>query len=804
MKLLQILPMLLLLFLPRTAEASRLSKVSRLDTRDVVQLYFTFDEPPKFSTFASDRRLDLIFSGASAEEKLELFAPDADIVKILPRQEGDELIFSLFFRYKPQRFSLTKNSDDKIVCEILLGNEYSKTYEKLAERLKGVQELDRVPVDYTNPTLQSPYRADWRSFFSSYEAPLSLEVPVRFTPPPFPIARFLPPGRDSNLSLLPAETMELAAKGAWVQLGEAILAKLPQAADIEAQKILALSLGEALLHAGDFPGAYRQLYLLKEGYPEELLGSYANYLLIYLKARHEDANIAEYEFQALEKTMGKNSPIAAHVYVGQVDAALASGKHKRLNELLLRDDIALPEELRQIVRIRQADYWHAINQPIKAFAAYRLQRDSAPLATMPYSLNGYCSALYQQKVYGEAADCYQRLETLLVNKEQLGLAAYRKLMARLNKGGEDKAALQSGFAQLEAAYPDSEAGLRAAMKKTDLVYLNSPDYARSLLERYTEIATQATKRGIREEAMFKQALLHSRLGERAEAVELLQILLREFLSGDVRISAQALLIDLLPQEIKRLAEGGKYVEALVLARQHREFFQKNWIDKKFLGDIAQAYHRIGLFDEAQKLYLYLIEVSGPETRERHYLPMISAAFDQGSYSLVEDYGSQYLYNYPEGEDRQAILLLRLRALAADGRLQEALRLLPDPLPEDVDMLAVAAAIHFRLEDYPQALKVLLTLRLHQSPLGDRERFMLAECLFRTGAIDRAEPLYADIGESHPFYEQSLFRRAEIARGRGNEQEALSFFSKIVETGKNPLWKKFAERELQFATLKKRR
>lgn len=795
---------LFLVLLPTEAQTAQLIKVARLDSRGLVQIFFTFDQPPKFSTFANNRRLDLIFTAATISDAMELFPPDEEIVKILPRSENGDLILSLFFRYKPQNFTVNTSSDGKIVCEILLGNEFSKTYQELSERLKGVQELDRVPVDFTNPYIQSPYKDDWTSFFSIYEAPLRPEVPVRFTLPPFPIARFLPPGYELNLNHLPEESMTLAEKGSWRQLADAILAKLPQTTDLEQQKLLALTLGDALFHGGDFDGAYRQLYLLKERYPEELLGSYADFLLISLKAKYQDASIAEYEFQALEATMGKNSPIGAHLYLAQLESALSSAKLRRLNDLLLRDDVALPEDVYQRVRIIHADYWHATGQPIKAFAAYRLHEQSDLLRTMPYSLNGYCTALYDQKKFIEAAKCYEQLEGILVDKQLLGLITYRKNMARLRSGSVDNSSLVNAFSQIEATNPSSEAGLRAALKKTDLVFLQNKEKARDALSRYIEIAESASGRAVREEALFKQAIIQSRLGDQAASIALLQQLLREFQSGDVRISAQALMIDILPGEIKRLVEGKEYLKALVLAKKNRELFQKNWINSRFLADIAQAYHRVGLFDEAHKLYLYLIEVSSPDLRERFFLPMISAAFDQGTYSLVEDYSSQYVYNYPSGEDIEAVLILRLRALVADERFDEALRLLPAPIPENQHLLAISATIHFRKEDYTSALRDLKKLEALVTTLPDREHFMLAEALYRGEEIAAAEAYYKQMTADHPFYEQALFRLAEIERSRGNEELALSLFAKIVETAKNPLWKKYAERELQFANLRERR
>jgi tetratricopeptide (TPR) repeat protein len=784
------------------ARASQLTKVVRLNAKDLVQIYFTFDTPPAFQVTGNNKRIDLIFADSTLSSTATFFPPDDDIVKILPLPKKPDLTVSLFFRYKPQKFKLTKSSDGKIVFETLLGNEYSKTYQELAERLKGVSELSRVTTDFANPAIQSPYKKDWMSFFSSYESPVEINVPVKFTLPPFPIIRFLPPGRETNLQFLSPEMLELADNSNWAQLGDKILDKIQQTQDLESQKMLALTFGEALLHKGDFEGAYKQLYLLNEQYRDELLGTYADFLLTHLKAKYQDANIAEYEFQNLESTLGKNSLLSPYLFLAQIDAALASAKYGRLNKLLLRDDVALPDDLQEIVQIRQADYWYAMKKPIKAIAAYQLHGNSPILPTLPWSLNGYCSSLYQQKRYREATLCYEQLGSVVTDKPVLGLISFRKSMAKMKN--QEGSSLLNDFAQIDNAYPGTEASFRAAMKKNDLQYLQNKKYAKQALEKYAEITDNSTDRVVREEAFFKQALVHWQLGEGEKSVELLQQFLREFQTGDVRVTAQALLIDVLPGEIKRLVDRRDFIKALVLAKKNKDLFQNNWINSKFLADIAEAYHRIGLFDEAQKLYLYLIEIMPVDQREWFYLPMIQATFEYGSYSLVEDYSAQYFFNYPEGTHTMEVLAFRLRALIADERLNDALKLLPSPLPENKDLYSLAGILFFRLDDYQKSLDALKKLAALETPLPAKEQFMLAECLFQTGALGEAESIFQTITEDHPFYEQTLFRLAGIERKKGNEQNALSLFQKIVETGKSPQWKKYAERELQFAKVSVRR
>jgi tetratricopeptide (TPR) repeat protein len=92
----------------------------------------------------------------------------------------------------------------------------------------------------------------------------------------------------------------------------------------------------------------------------------------------------------------------------------------------------------------------------------------------------------------------------------------------------------------------------------------------------------------------------------------------------------------------------------------------------------------------------------------------------------------------------------------------------------------------------------------ETPLPELQQFMRAECLFQTGAIDEAEQAFQGITEKNEYYEQALFRLAGFERKKGNEQKALSLFKKIVETGKSPQWKRYAERELQIAVVLERK
>lgn len=785
--------LLLFLFVPNQTIAANLNRMIKVDLQDTVQLFLFFDKEVRYSTREKGKRLDLILPGTVRTKDFALFPPDDRVVKILAKDYQGQLILSFFFRYTPQKSEVRVSDKNKLVVDILLGNKYSGSYKKLSDRLKGLTLLDRSTVDLSNPYVRSPYKNDWWSFFATYSSPISISVPVRFTLPPFPLIALLPPAKKANLKYLSEKILEYADNTNWDQVKADILLKLENPGSETEKKLLALTLGEVLARDGDFENSYKQLYLLKENYPDEQLATYASFLLAYLEAVHQSPYLAHYTLPKMRPTIPGNLPLSPYYRLLQIEVALASSDFKTMNSLLIKDDIGFPGTLQQRVQIRQADYWYSIKQQVKAFAGYDLLGRSDVLWTQPYSVNGYCDTLYALKKHEAAAGCYGRLATLVTDKDLLAMINYRKYMAQLYFF--PKADLLDDFIQLESAFPKGDLGLRAKMKRTDIELLQDKNELKKSSLAYHHIASLAVDRYVREEALFKEALTYALKKDNGKAIHLLQQLLRQFRVGNIQESAQALLISLLPMEIKRLADSGDYISALVLAKQNRVFFQNNWIDATFLVDIAESYRKVGLYDEAEKLYLYIIGVVPLDQRERYYLPMIISAFEQGRYTLVDDYSAQYTYNYPDGKSTNDILYYRLQALVSAERIEEAAQLIPSPLPEHKKIISLSALIRFRMDQYKECLQAIN--RLSSEAMTPRDNFLKAECSFQTGDQKQAEQIFDTIPESSPYYHQSLFRLSEIAQKKDQTEKSLIFLRKIVETGKDDTWKRLAERELQI-------
>ena len=789
---------ILLLTTGYQSQAAILQKISKSEDRDSVQIFFSFDQVPSFDTQLNGKRLDIILEQTLIDEAVSWFETDDKIVKTLTRPVKEDTELSLFFRYTPQKTSFTQ-SGNTLVADILLGNRFTKTYRNLSSSLKGVTFLERSTRDFANPLVASPYAHDWKTYFDSFESEVTISAPVRFFVPDFPIIRLFRLSEGDGVDLLSEDLLTIAGKGMWTETAEMIAQQLVLATDEQNKKLLALTYGEILMRGGNYEGSYKQLYLLKNNYPDEQIGQFAAYLLGLLLAVNGDPYSANYELRLLMERMTRSVPLYAYANILLSETYLATNQLEKLKDSISRDDIGYPDEIEHRRELRQADYYYATNQPVKAYVAYKLIKNKLDLYETPYSLNGLCETLYKQKSFAAAEVCYEQLSELTDTREQLGMAYFRSAMARL-KTADDRAELISDFSRIEDAFPGTEAGFRAAVKKTDLRYLSRNDWTETALRYYNALAEKSDYREVSAESYLKEALLYHFSGNNSTAIGLLSALLRNYRSGPVRPHAFALLIQILPDELERLVEEEQYTEALTLARQHRKLFENNWLDRSLLSGLAHSYHQLGIYSDAIQLYLYIVEISGPEEKEHYFLPLTQLAFDKADYSLVQDYANQYDFHYPKGTYKEEILFLQLKSLLAENKIEQAIGMIPDILPDRDDYNFLAAELFFRKDDYGRVVSILKPYYQRDTELEPSMRFILAESLFHLEQVEQSLPLYQNLIEKDRYSSQSRYRLAQISRMYGDEEQAVKHISGIAASDSEGLWKKLAERELKFKQL----
>lgn len=796
--------LVLLTFTPLLLQAkeTELLKIRKLANKTTLQIYLHFDELPQYTDLIKGKRIDIILQTNLANTEPTQLETDDKVVKFLTQESEEGAILSFFMRYKPQHVNISTEQNNVLVLDILLGNQFTMTYPGLSAKLQGISLVDQVKEDFTNPYVASPYAGNWRSFFTTYEPKVSTKAPFHYTNPPFPITAFLSDGFRNDE--LPAAIFELSAEERWQDMVPLMLEEVNKTVDPGLKKHQALVLGEILFRAGNFNDAFRQLFLLQNQYPQDSIAVAAAYLLARLEAERDKPFRADHQLGLLDDKIHPNFKLSPFILLSQIETSLATKQFNQAKKLLERDDIAFPPRLTEIKKLRQADYWYATDSLVKAYVGYKLFNEKSILSEHPYSLNGYCNALYFHKKFKESAQCFDTLTTMVSQKEHLSTISLKMAMAQLRFKTFKK--MYVTFSSIENTYADTPAGQRAALKKNDIRYLSQPSFRKSSVNYYNRLTREATARDVAEEAALKEAIINYELGNTRKSLDQLMAFRRNFHRSKLKTSAEALIIEQLPDQIAEYLNNNNYVDAIVLAKQNRKLFVNNWVDIELLGLLAKAYRELGIYNEARKLYLFLLNNSAREKQKQYYLPLLSILYAEGYHDLVEDYATQYSYNYPESEEKDRTTLIRLKSLLASGHHEKALNLIANHSIKTQEFKETAAKLYFTTSRFDQVIDILARYYnedLLESPgmlLSPDMLFMLAESYFNTNDHQKAVKLFSEIQNNKKFYDHARYRLAVIARETGDTEKSLKLLAEIVEKGNDSLWQKLARKDIEFHEL----
>ena len=796
--------MALLLLLPLQVQARAtavLQKVTSTGEQARLQIFLRLSSLPKHLLETTGRRVDLVLKDTVPAAGLVPLAGNARMIKMVIRKKATDTLLSFYFRYPPQNVAVNENQETaSLMLDILTGNPFSAMYPDLSSRLKGVTLLHRDEVDYTNPLRLSPYAGRWRALFREYETPVVIKPPLRLSLPPFPLAVYLEPetGKEQWLT---STILDLAATGQWKLVYREVRRRLEAESNDDRRNRLLLTYGEALVRANEYEEPYQLLQQITLTYPDTRLARFARLLFIYLQAEREDVFLASTELDTLVQRMGKANPFADSTTVLQAELAIQTERYEKAKTLLGRDDIAYTGRAGLLRLLRQADTAYGRNRKIRALVAYlQLNRRSNIILSHPRSLANFSDTLYSHQRYDDATVHYQHLSDLLADRPGRDLALFRLAMSRLRARAKPRA-VTTLLLQIENGYPASEGFFRADLKQTDIQYLAGELTSEQAEQAYHRIGEKANRIELREEAAVKEAVVHALAGDDQRAIDLAMQILRDFQTGRLRVTTQALIIERLPRVLKKLIHDGRYVKALVLAKQNRGFFARGWLGTDLLYDLAQAYANLGVYDRAVRTYQYIYDLSDGADREKVYLPLLAALFEEGKYDLVEDYADRFLFRYPHSPDAARVFLYRIRALRRAGRLDLAARLLDKkerPASQDIDL--AAASIYADLGRWQDVIRILSQPGMAAATAGGQHGHELAEAYFQTGQYELARPIFMRLQEEDQFRDLAMFRLARIDLEGGQRTKALNEFRQLAEKGKDPLWIKLAQEEIKILEL----
>ena len=784
----------LLFFVLSTSDGSgaQLNRISTSESAITTQIYAHFDELPLYQENLSNRRLDITLLNTRTSDPLAHPEPDDVIVKTLVVQEQGDTRLSIFFRYVPQDLTIAGTADGTLVIDLIPGNRFTGTFLELGSSLGPLLPVKQGQETLISPLAFTPYRDNWRSFFTDFlDMPILAPGPAPFFPA-FPLTSLFPSHRQNIRVSGEADGPDMFEYLRHIQK------QLKSIKNEEERKYYALTHADILFRLGSVDAALTQFKLLADTYGYDDAGNLANYAAGLIEISTHKFHLAQVRLTRQLEQLPERHPLAPYLRLAVAETQLATGRYKQADQLLDRSDF--PPTLNQAVELRRADYGFATGRFDEAFVTYDQFYGSNVMAAKPHSINNYCSMLFNRQAYAKSRQCYLNLASMLNDTSAIGSAHYLATLAEL-KAGELSASPEIEFGTIANRFPGTAAALLAEMKQADFCALNQDECAENAGQWFHRITGRSSARALSESATFKEALVAFLDGQYSMSIELLQKMLRTYQSGTLQEQAQALLIQLIPDEIERLLDAGLDIEAIVIAQQNRTFFEKGWLDESLLFQIGLAFERLTMHSEALQLFLYLRNRSTVLDEESLLFATIRAAHALGSYYLVEDLAFEYTYRHPEGAHELDVLFFRLDCMYAAGQIDEALQLMPDPLPQRLDFRILGATLHFKKKQYQLTTGILLPVyKFQRDKLSADTLYILAESLYELGEFSSSEELFDLLIETEKYRRTAHHRILQLSTRQGKKHTSVpSEYSLAEEAAADP-WHRFALQDSRFRKL----
>ena len=774
---------------------SVLNRLSRIDLDNRIQIYAYFKDRPEFAERLSNKRFDIFLAGTVPASGLSALASDGIIVKSLISRQSQGTNLTLFFRYIPQNVEVTAGDANTLVIDIIPGNRFTMAYGELTRELGPmlvVRESRPYPV---NPLDRSEYSNDWKSMFSSRLSPIALDPPLSVLIPPFPWIDLVEDSSAAKTGYPSALIETIQGQDLLTSLTR-IQNQLKGGSENSRTKYLALLHAEILFRLGNVDTASEQLNLISKAYGSEPFGLVSRYLGFLIEANKGNYYLARAGMNQLSPRTTNLYRLNPYLQLSQLETDLAL---HRIDEAASRLATirASQEIIEQRLLIRSADIFRAQNRYTEASQRYREAQQNPELYRLPYALYGYCLTLSERQLYDQSSRCFEDLSVLLQDHEQIGAALYKAASEADKQGAFSR--MDSLLDQIVANVPETKAAHRAEMAKIDACVDDSSACYEDAITEYGHLALTAGNRDLRCEAWLKKAVLLHLSGDNEQCSEELMNLLRTIQASGLRVHAEALLVQILPQLIDNRLSRGADAQAVMLARQARSYFENRWLDFSLLYRLLPALERLGLYRETIHMLLFLRDQYDGADQQEMLMSLTRVAHLLGDVHLVEDFSSQYFYRYPGGSFTDDIRYFRIDSIFGSGRIDEARRLLPSPLPERTDYRFLAASIFFQEDEFSRTVDILKPM--HKGLFPDNQLFMLAESLYQTGRVEEASNYFRLVEDSPEYGDLAFYRIISIKRNGTPAESFIDQLSHLSVSSRDPQWQRFAAQQIRYEKLK---
>ena len=359
-------------------------------------------------------------------------------------------------------------------------------------------------------------------------------------------------------------------------------------------------------------------------------------------------------------------------------------------------------------------------------------------------------------------------------------------------------------------FPENKAASHAALKLADRRFLAVDEvrYA-SLRNDYRRIAQGSSDFLVREEALFKAALLDALFSPSMEALTAVSGYEKRYPRGIFASIVRTMHEDILPVVYRDLmvAQDG---ETLVnVAERHALYLEKCLSDQNFIRDLDAAYTDLGRMQEELHLFARLVRREWASSQMPFmYNRMLDNALALADWKTAEGTSREYLQRFPSSADasrvREILGDIEYRKGNLAGVCEELKWLLnaraKAAFPESYYYLGKSLEAEKQPKLAGRAMEQFIAA-MHQrkatSPLVVDAYFVAASALHGAGSIAKALESYrAGLTLAAPDgRDRFLYRIGDICLREGRNTEAKGYWDKILKEGNDAVWQKLASQAM---------
>ncbi len=356
-------------------------------------------------------------------------------------------------------------------------------------------------------------------------------------------------------------------------------------------------------------------------------------------------------------------------------------------------------------------------------------------------------------------------------------------------------------------FPDNKAASYAALKLADRRFptVDANDYS-DLRDVYRGIAKTSSDFIVREEALFKSALIEALYGPSIEALQTVSTYERRYPSGVFVAIARSMHEELMPAVYHDIMAAHDNAALIKMAEGNLPYLSRCMAEPAFLKDLDMAYTGLGLLQEEVKCFGRLAkrEWASPYASFL-YGRMLDTTIAVADWSKAEATGREFLRRFPHLPEVQ-----RVREIMGDISYRKGdMAGVRDDLAwllQDEKVRAVISDSYYylgkALEEAGQSKRAGRAMELFLSNIQEKKVSspLVADAHFTVGMSELAAgkagkalvTFRSGLSEAPPEgRDRFLYRIGELNLREGRVAEARNSWGKIVKEGSDPVWQKLA-------------